>query len=182
MGDRVTRVPQSRELVRAKRLRQALERGATPSFVPPATTNPVKESSSLSWNPIEDSGKTNSKQKNSTKITSEENLSIRRQYLEQLFQNSPDPLIITDASFRTQCVNQEFQSMFGYSAAELLGKSIDQLIFPADRTAESQWIAQCLQRGERLTLETQRRCKDGSLLDLSVSSAPLIIGGRTAAF
>ena len=41
MGDRVTRVPQSQELVRAKRLRQALERGAPPSFVPPAIPNPV---------------------------------------------------------------------------------------------------------------------------------------------
>ncbi len=43
MGDRVTRVPQSRELVRAKRLRQALERGAPPAFVPPAIPNPVAQ-------------------------------------------------------------------------------------------------------------------------------------------
>ena len=187
MADRVTRVPQSRELVRAKRLHQALERGAAPDFVPPVVPNPVKQTSSLSWSPlekspIEDSGKTNSKQKNSTKITSEETLSIRRQYLEQLFQNSPDPLIITDAAFRTQCLNQEFQRMFGYSAAQILGKSVDQLIFPAERAAEAKWIAQCLERGEHITLETQRRCKDGSLLDVSVSSAPLIIDGQTVAF
>jgi two-component system cell cycle sensor histidine kinase/response regulator CckA len=181
MGDRVTRVPQSRELVRAKRLRQALDRGAAPSFVPPATTNPVKESSSLSWNPVEDSGKANSKEKNKKK-TSPEETRIRRQCLEQLFQNSPDPLLITDASFRAQCVNQEFERMFGYSAAQLLGKSIGDLIFPADRAAESKWIAQCLERGEHITLETQRRSKDGSLLDVSVSSAPLIIDGQTVAF
>jgi two-component system cell cycle sensor histidine kinase/response regulator CckA len=182
MGDRVTRVPQSRELVRAKRLRQALDRGAAPSFVPPATTNPVKESSSLSWNPVEDSGKANSKEKNKKKTSPEETLSIRRQCLEQLFQNSPDPLLITDASFRAQCVNQEFERMFGYSAAQLLGKSIGDLIFPADRAAESKWIAQCLERGEHITLETQRRSKDGSLLDVSVSSAPLIIDGQTVAY
>ncbi len=97
MADRVTRVPQSRELVRAKRLHQALERGAPPAFVPPVVPNPVKQPSSLSWSRVEDSGKTNSKQKNSTKTSSEETLSIRRQYLEQLFQNSPDPLIIFDA-------------------------------------------------------------------------------------
>src|SRR5271166_5671544 len=115
MGDRVTRVPQSRELVRAKRLRQALERGAPPAFVPPAIPNPVAQPFSLSWN-VENSAKANSKEKNPKKTSPEETLSIRRQYLEQLFQNSPDPLIITDASFRAQCVNQEFQRMFGYSA------------------------------------------------------------------
>jgi two-component system, cell cycle sensor histidine kinase and response regulator CckA len=182
MGDRVTR-PQSRELVRARKLRQALERGTPPAFIPPSLPNPVAQPSSLCWNVApKRSGKTNSKEKNTTEPASEETLGIRRQYLEQLFQNSPDPLIITDASFRTQCVNHEFQSMFGYSAAESLGKSIDQMIFPADRSAEAQWIAQCLQRGERLTLETQRLCKDGTLLDVSVSSAPLIIDGETVAF
>jgi two-component system, cell cycle sensor histidine kinase and response regulator CckA len=193
MGDRVTRTPQSRELARAKRLRQALERGAPPTFVPPDTPNPVAQPSSLCWSSTEknsveknsgekNSPKTNSAEKNRKKTSPEETLSIRRQYLEQLFQSSPDALIIMDSSFRTQCVNQEFQRMFGYSAAQTLGHSVDQLIFPPDRAAEAQWIAQCLQRGERLTLETQRRCNDGSLLDVSVSSAPLIIDGQTVAF
>jgi two-component system cell cycle sensor histidine kinase/response regulator CckA len=172
MGGRVTRAPQSRELVRAKKLRQALERGTPPAFIPPAAANPVAQPSALTWNSTE----------KNTRNTPQETLNIRRQYLEQLFQNSPDPLLITDASFRTQCVNQEFQTMFGYSSAETLGHSIDELIFPADRAAEAQWIAQCLQRGERLTLETQRRCKDGTLLDVSVSSAPLVIDGQTIAF
>jgi two-component system cell cycle sensor histidine kinase/response regulator CckA len=193
MGDRVTRVRQSRELVRAKRLRQALERGAPPAFIPPDAPNPVAQPSTLSWNPPEknsteknsvetNSRKANSAEKTAAKVSAEDTLSTRRQYLEQLFQTSPDPLIIVDASFHTQCVNQEFQRMFGYSAAETLSHSIDELIFPPDRSAEAQWIAQCLQRGERLTLETQRRCKDGSLLDVSVSSAPLIIDGQTVAF
>jgi PAS domain S-box-containing protein len=182
MGDRVTRVPQSRELVRAKRLHQALERGAAPAFVPPALPNPVKQPLALSWNTVEDSGKTNSKQKNPRKNSSEETFNTRRQYLEQIFQNSPNPLIIADASFRAQCVNQEFQRVFGYSAAQILGKSVDQLIFPPDRAAEAEWIMQCLERGEHITLETQRRCEDGSLLDVSVSSAPLIIDGQTVAY
>ncbi len=191
MGDRVTRVPQSRELVRAKRLRQALERGAPPAFVPPAAPNPAAQPSSLSWSsgekssaekaPAENSKKTNSREKDS-KNTSSEETNSRRQYLEQLFQNSPDPLVITDRSFRAQCVNQEFQRLFGYSPAQILGKSVNQLIFPPDRAAEADWIAQCLERGESITLETQRLAKDGILLDVSVSCAPLIIDGQTVAF
>jgi len=172
MGDRVTRVSQSRELVRAKRLRQALEHGAPPAFVPPAVANTVAQPSSLIWHSAEKSGKKNL----------EEASNIRRQYLEQVFQNAPDPLIVVDLSFRAQCVNQEFERMFGYAAAQVLGKSADQLILPPDRSAEADWIAQRLQRGEQLTLETQRVCKDGTLLDVSVASAPIIIDGQIVAF
>jgi two-component system, cell cycle sensor histidine kinase and response regulator CckA len=181
MGDRVTRVPQSRELVRAKRLRQALEHGAPPTFVPPAVPNPAAQPFSLSWSSVEKNSAENNS-KNPKKISSEETLNTRRQYLEQLFQNSPDPLVIVDSSFRAQCVNQEFQRLFGYSAAQVLGKTVNQLIFPPDRAAEAEWIMQCLERGEQITLETQRLAKNGSLLDVSVSSAPLIIDGQTVAF
>ncbi len=175
MGERVTRSTQSRELARAKGLRKALEQGVPPAFVPSDVPNSVVPPVSLSWRLPE--SETNTAIENSAS-----DLDIRRQYLEQIFQNSPDPLIVVDTSFRTQCANPEFQRMFGFSSAEILGQPIDELVFPPDRAAEAQWIAQCLQRGERLTLETQRRCKDGSLLDVSVSSAPLILNGRTTAF
>jgi PAS domain S-box-containing protein len=174
MGGRVTRSGQSKELLRAKTLRQALECGASPSFIAagvPAAKPP--SSLSLSWNPVEsDTAATNQ----------QDALEIRRQCLEQLFQNSPDPILIVDASFRTQCVNREFQRMFGYTTAQLMDQPIDALVFPPDRALEAQWIVQCLQRGEHITLETQRRCQDGTLLDVCVSTSPLIVDGRTVAF
>ena len=176
MGGRVTRAPQSKELVRAQNLRQALERGAPPTFIPPTPSTPVAQTSTLSWAPEQ---KTPA-HKNSK--TSSETLELRRQYLEQLFQSSPDPLIVVDTSFHTLCVNQEFQRIFGYSAAQILGQPIDPFILVPERAAESQWIQQCLGRGERLTLETQRRCQNGTLIDVSISCAPLIINGNPAAF
>jgi two-component system, cell cycle sensor histidine kinase and response regulator CckA len=175
MGGRVTRAPQSKDLVRAKSLRHALERGAPPMFIPPGS-NPAERPSSLSW--ASEPGDAASKRSRSA---SEETLAVRRQYLEQLFQSSPDPLIVADSSFHALCVNQEFQRVFGYSAAQVLGKPIDELIVAPDRLAEAQWIAQSLQRGERLTLETQRRCRDGSLLDVSIFCAPLVVEGQAVA-
>src|SRR5208282_3556495 len=68
------------------------------------------------------------------------------------------------------------------SEAQIPSQPIDSLILPTDRAAEAQWIAQCLQRGEQLSLETQRRHSDGTLLDVSLSTAPLIVNGRSAAF
>jgi PAS domain S-box-containing protein len=173
MGDRFTQSSQSRELVRARSLQQALERGAAPTFIPPSIPNAVAQPSSLSWNSVETNpGETNL----------EPTLDIRRQYLEQLFESSSDALIIVDGSFRTQCVNHQFQRMFGYSAAQTMGQPIDSLILPPDRAAESDWITQCLQRGEQLSLETQRRCHDGTLIDVSISTAPLIVDGKPVAF
>jgi two-component system, cell cycle sensor histidine kinase and response regulator CckA len=172
MGERVTRSQKSRELARAKGLRKALERGAPPAFIPPDVPNPLAQPSGLSWRGL----------KPGSNGAQEQNLDTRRQYLEQIFQNSPDPVIVVDTSFHIQCVNPEFERIFGFTAPDTLNKSIDDLIFPADRAAEAQWIGQCLQRGEKLTLETQRLCKDGSLLDVSVTSAPLVVDGRPAAY
>jgi PAS domain S-box-containing protein len=178
MGGRVTRTPQSRELVRAKSLRQALDRGAPPVFIPPAAANIVEQPPLLFWAPEPNL----SVRKNPRKNVAQEALEIRREYLEQLFQSCPDALTVVDTSFRVLCVNQEFQRMFGYSAAQIMGQSINDLLLPADRAAEFEWTVQCLQRGERLTLETQRRCKDGTQLDVSLSCAPLMIEGRAVAF
>jgi PAS domain S-box-containing protein len=186
MGDGVAQTVESTALARARNLQQALSRGAAPAFIPPNVPNPTADSSSLSWYHEEaQANRNNDQDKNKpdpNQNSPAQTLDIRRQCLEQLFQNSPDPLIVTDTSYRTLCVNQEFQRMFGYSADETLGKSIDELVFPPDRLPEAQWVAQCLQRGEHLTLETQRRCQDGSLLDVSVSSAPLTIDGQVVAF
>jgi two-component system, cell cycle sensor histidine kinase and response regulator CckA len=147
MGDRITQRSQSKELARARRLRQALERGAPPAFLP--------ANAESAGSPTH-------------------NAKIPAHYFEQLFQNAPDALIILDAEFRVRNLNDAFQRTFGFSRQEVLGSAIDDLIFPADRAAEAQWIAQCLQRGEPITLETQRRCKDGALLDVCVSAGSLV--------
>jgi two-component system cell cycle sensor histidine kinase/response regulator CckA len=171
MAGRVTRPAPSRELTRARNLRQALDGGASPTFVPPESAKTTAQPSALCWNHLD-----------SLIDSPQAELDIRRQYLEQLFQSSPDALIVVDPSFRVQCVNQEFQRVFGYSASDILGQPIDTRLFPPDRSAEAQWIIQCLQRGEQLTLETQRRCKDGTLVDVTAFSSPLIIDGRIVAF
>jgi two-component system cell cycle sensor histidine kinase/response regulator CckA len=172
MGDRVTRSAPPSDVSRAKGLRHALARGTPPGFIPPAIPQTAPENS-LSWN---------FRDANADTSMSEEFLNLRRQYLEQLFENSPDALVIVDTSFRVQCVNQEFERLFGYTDGQVLAHALDKLILPPDRSAEALWIAQCLQRGEQITLETQRRRGDGTLLDVSVTTSPLIIAGRPVAY
>ena len=104
------------------------------------------------------------------------------QFLEQMFQASPDGLSIADCSNRVLWANETFVRMFGYAASDVIGHPLDDLVVPADRLAESCWISEALAKGERITLETQRRKKDGNLIDVSVSCAPLLLDGKIAGF
>jgi two-component system, cell cycle sensor histidine kinase and response regulator CckA len=173
MGDRVTRPAQSGEGLRANNSRHAFERGAAAAFIPPGVAGIATETPAVSWNFSE---------ANPNVISAGDPLDVRRQCLEQLFENSPDALVLADFSLRVQSVNREFERMFAYTAAQTHSQPIDSLILPPSRAAESQWMVQCLQRGEPIAIETQRAHRDGSLLDVSVTTAPLIVNGRTAAY
>jgi len=68
-------------------------------------------------------------------------------------------------------------AMYGYPPQEMIGESITRLI-PAERTAERASIVERLCRGESVNrLRTRRLRKDGTVLDVSVSSTPIQIGG-----
>ena len=109
-------------------------------------------------------------------------LKLGSNFWSRCFKRRPDGLSIAD---NEQCVlwaSDQFVRMFGYAAAEVIGQPLERLVVPPERLAESQWVNQALQKGERITLETQRRKKDGSLLDVSVSCAPLLLDGKIAGF
>jgi PAS domain S-box-containing protein len=104
------------------------------------------------------------------------------QFLEQIFQASPDGLSVADSSNRVLMANETFVHMFGYEVAEVVGHPLENLVVPPDRLAESRWVTEAIAKGQRITLETQRRKKDGTLLDVSVSCAPLLLDGKMAGY
>jgi len=99
-----------------------------------------------------------------------------------MFQASPDGLSIADSSHRVLLANETFVRMFEYEAVEVVGQPLENLVVPPDRIAESRWVTEALAKGQRITLETQRRKKDGTLLDVSVSCAPLLLDGKMAGY
>ncbi|SMC34858.1 PAS domain S-box-containing protein [Fulvimarina manganoxydans] len=69
--------------------------------------------------------------------------------------------------------NGAAERLFGYSAQEMIGRSIRTLI-PADRQHEEDDILARISSGKRIeNYETMRLAKDGRLLDLSVTISPL---------
>ena len=99
-----------------------------------------------------------------------------------MFEASPDGLSIADSEHRVLWANQTFARMFGYEAAEVVGQPLEHLVVPSNRIAESRWVTESLSKGERITLQTKRSKKDGTLLDVNVSCAPLYLDGEVVGF
>src|SRR4029077_320954 len=58
---------------------------------------------------------------------------------------------------------------------------IESLIVPPDRSSETRWITDLLVKGQKVVLETKRQRKDGTLLDVFISTAPIVIEGKQVA-
>jgi len=69
--------------------------------------------------------------------------------------------------------NPGAERLYGYSAEEMIGHSI-MILHPPEKQAEYQTLMKRLRRGERVaSFETVRRRKDGTLIDVSISAAPI---------
>jgi PAS domain S-box-containing protein len=88
--------------------------------------------------------------------------------------SSDDAIVSKDLTGIITSWNQGAERLFGYTANEVVGRSITILI-PPDRLSEEPDILSRLQRGERLKdFETIRRRKDGTLLNISLTISPVM--------
>jgi two-component system cell cycle sensor histidine kinase/response regulator CckA len=168
MGDHVTRPAKSAELVRAKALKEALQRG-TPALSytgesAAAAAAPALSSDSLDIHKDE-----------------AQKAEVQKAYLEQLVECAPEAISILDEQYQITRLNGEFTRMFGFLPEEALGRRIDSLIVPPDRSSETKWIGETLTKGERVTIETKRQRKDGRVVDVFISAAPVFIHGKRVA-
>jgi len=110
-----------------------------------------------------------------------EDLHKRREQLDALFELSPDAVILTDDDFHVLRVNKEFTRIFGYTADEIAGKWLPELIMPEELRAEGLRNRERLISGDRVELETIRQRKDGVRIDVSVVARGISLGVGQAA-
>jgi PAS domain S-box-containing protein len=97
-----------------------------------------------------------------------------KQVLSSIVQFSDDAIISKNLEGIIESWNAGAERIFGYTAAEAIGQSVGILI-PPDRLNEEQAILRRIRRGERIEhYETVRRCKDGSLIDISLTVSPIM--------
>src|SRR6266850_1127859 len=112
-----------------------------------------------------------------TKLTAaNEELRREKEQLDALFELSPDAVILTDDDFHVLRVNKEFTRIFGYTAEEVAGQWLPELIMPEELRAEALKNRDRLISGNRVELETIRQRKDGVRFDVSVVARGISLG------
>jgi two-component system sensor kinase FixL len=87
--------------------------------------------------------------------------------------SSYDAIMSKTLDGRITSWNRAAETLFGYSAAEMIGKAITQLL-PADRMAEEDALMEKIRAGIRVEhFETVRLKKDGTPLDVLVTISPI---------
>jgi len=105
---------------------------------------------------------------------------VERQRAEAVIQQFPAIIESSDDAIISKTLNgiittwnPAAESMFGYTASEIIGKPIT-LLFPPDRLQEETAIMACISRAERVRhFETVRVRKDGRLFDVSATISPI---------
>lgn len=105
-------------------------------------------------------------------------LDMERAYLLQLFNNSQIAMLRGSIGAVVQQINPEFTRVFGYTPEEVVGRNVDDLIAPDEKAEEVRGTTRCVEKGERVSLNTMRRHKDGTLIPVEMLVFPIIIEGR----
>src|SRR6202140_32134 len=166
MGEKVSPAG-SLELPRVKTQRDALAQWAPP---------PVPETNSI-FPPASPPGRTDE----GMPPTAEkfDGAISEKTYYDQIIENAPEAISIVDTERKILRINGEFTRLFGFTAAEAVGKRLDQIIVPPDRYTEAAWILDSIRVQNKLSLETCRQRKDGSLVEVLLSTARIIRDGKS---
>src|SRR5437667_9471353 len=99
-------------------------------------------------------------------------------HVSSIVESSDDGIISSDLNSVITTWNAGAESIYGYSAQEVFGRSIEFLI-PPDRANEVDAILERLRSGQRVqNFETVRVKKGGELIDLSLTISPIRDGSR----
>jgi PAS domain S-box-containing protein len=102
----------------------------------------------------------------------------QKAHLDELFEQTPDAIMLIDLQDRVLRVNKRFAQIFKYMPDEAAGgRSID-LIVPPHLKTEAKSIREQLAEGRHVDVETIRMRKDGSYINVSEVSFPVIANGK----
>ncbi|BFU44841.1 two-component system sensor histidine kinase NtrB [Krasilnikovia sp. MM14-A1004] len=94
--------------------------------------------------------------------------------LAAIVESSEDTIICTDLDGKVMSWNRSAERMYGYTAAEMIGRNIMTVIPPEQTVNVSDLMERIRQGGWGVShFRTQRRHKDGHLVDVSTSIAPV---------
>ncbi len=106
-------------------------------------------------------------------ITERKKSEQERIKLASIVESSEDAILGMDLDGIIDSWNSGAVKMFGYKENEIIGMSV-QSIYPSERAGELADIIKKLKSGQRIEhFETERKRKDGSIIDVSLSISPI---------
>lgn len=104
--------------------------------------------------------------------TERKQLEIARQYLAAIVESSDDAIASKDLNGIITSWNEGAERLFGYTAEEVMGKPVSILAVPGHN--EMPAILAQIRQGHRVDhYETQRRRKDGKIIDIALTVSPI---------
>ncbi len=102
----------------------------------------------------------------------------QRQYFAELVSNSPVAIVTLDVHHNVVSANPAFEKLYGYREAEVVGKDLDQFITTETTRIEAAGYTEQALASRPVQVISQRRRKDGSVVDVEVLGVPVVVGGR----
>jgi PAS domain S-box-containing protein len=100
------------------------------------------------------------------------------QRLAAIVDSSEDAIVAVALSGEVSSWNASAERMFGFAAAEVMGRSIAQIV-PDGTLDHERAMLERVARGDKVpAFETARRHRDGTLIDVSIRLSPIIEAGR----
>ncbi|NMG65798.1 response regulator [Azoarcus indigens] len=94
--------------------------------------------------------------------------------LAAIVRSASDAIVGTDLEGRVTAWNDAARTMLGYEAGGVMDVPLDDLILPSDRHAEAKRLMAQVAGGESVPhFRTQRRRRDGALIDVLLSASPI---------
>jgi len=104
-----------------------------------------------------------------------------KQKFEGLFLGNPEATVYLAPDFRILDINQRFEKLLGHSLSEIKGKHIDEVVVPKDKMKEAKMLDGKAVEGY-VYHDTFRMRKDGSLVPVSISAAPIKVENKLVGY
>ena len=115
-------------------------------------------------------------------VTQQKNVELevlrQKEFFQTLVENSPVAIVTLDLNQRITSCNPTFLNVFGFTKQEVMGRELDPFFAKNHEYKQAVKLTQAVLQGGKVHIFEQRPRKDGTLLDMEILGAPVVIGGE----
>ncbi len=107
-------------------------------------------------------------------ITERKSMELQLRYQSDILQSVNDAVIVTDLSYKITSWNKPAERMYGYVAAEVMGRLVKEVVQTQTEAEKLAQIYQTIQEGQPLISEHIQITKQGHPINVECNSMPLL--------